>query len=380
MVALARGRLMRATTAAALSLHDRGLWVIPAVGDDGKSPGGVVRGFQKWSRRPGRDSLADLFKKHTGCTIALLVGHCGLVVVDCDSDAALEVAEYRFGPSPILVRTPSGRGGHLYYEAPDHPVRQANLRLSDGLAIDIKAGKGAVVIVPPSVRPSTGVAYRFERGSWDDLSHLPVFRDMKRHTDAPNDSTERRNWTLFLRCLRLVRDCETVGELENKALIVNETDFAETLGVAEVEKIVGSAWKIQSEGRNMVGRGRQVVTPEARFELLADKPDALALDMRIRFHHERRRDRFAASPKAMAVAHVMPGWTAQRYRHARNVLVERGVWVVLKEGGKGPRDPYEYGFADRSPTPAKGHEIRPNTNKTPRPSVLPPGLRERKAA
>lgn len=173
-----------------------------------------------------------------------------------------------------------------------------------------------------------------------------------------------------------MRDCETVGELENKALVVNETDFAEPLSIAEVEKIVRSAWKIQSEGRNMVGRGRQVVTPEARFELLADKPDALALDIRMRLYHERRHDRFAASPKAMAAAQVMPGWTAQRYRHARDVLVQRGVWVVLKEGGKGPRDPYEYGFADRSPAPAKGHAIRPNTNKTPCPSLSPGRLQD----
>ena len=366
------------TTAAALSLYDRGLWVIPAAGDDGKSVAGVARHFQKWSRRPGREMVAGLFKKHVGCTIALLVGHCGLVVVDCDSNEALEAAKHLFGPSPILVRTPSGRGGHLYYKPPAAPVRQANLRRSHGLAIDIKAGKGAVVIVPPSARPSTGAAYRFERGSWDDLPDLPVFRGARRNTDAHDDSTGQRNSTLFLRCLRLARDCETVGELENKALIVNETDFAEPLGITEVEKIVRSAWKIQSDGRNMVGRGRQVVTPEARFELLADEPDALVLDMRMRLHHERWHDRFVASPKAMAVAHVMPGWTAQRYRDARDVLVERGVWVVLKEGGKGPHDPYEYGFADRSPTPAKGREIRPNTNKTPLPSPLPPGLQDSK--
>jgi hypothetical protein len=175
------------TTAAALSLFDRGLWVIPAAGDDGKSVAGVVSGFRKWSRRPGREWVAGLFAKHTGCTIALLVGHCDLVVVDCDSDDALEIAEDRYGPSPILVRTPSGRGGHLYYKAPEFPVRQANLRKSDGLPIDIKAGKGAVVIVPQSVRPSTGVAYRFACGSWDDLPRLPVFRDARPHTDARND-------------------------------------------------------------------------------------------------------------------------------------------------------------------------------------------------
>jgi hypothetical protein len=61
----------------------------------------------------------------------------------------------------------------------------------------------------------------------------------------------------------------------------------------------------------------------------------------------------------------MPNWTAARYRRARDILVGRKIWVVLKKGGNGPRDPYEFGFADRSPVPAKGARIRPNTNKTP---------------
>jgi hypothetical protein len=245
-------------------------------------------------------------------------------------------------------------------------VRQANLRHSDGLAIDIKAGKGAVVIAPPSVRPSNGLAYRFERGSWDDLPYLPVFQDSKRPTGKEADHVgPARNNTLFSRCLQLARDCETIGELETKALVVNEADFDDPLDFAEVEKIVDSAWKIQSAGRNMVGRGRQAVVPESRFELLADEPDALALDIRMRLHHERLRAKFVSSPKAMAAANVMPNWTAARYRRARDILVGRKIWVVLKKGGNGPRDPYEFGFADRSPVPAKGARIRPNTNKTP---------------
>ena len=66
----------------------------------------------------------------------------------------LAIAQDRYGETPILVRTPSGRGAHLYYSAPAEQVRQANLRKAEGLAIDIKAGKGAYVIIPPSVRPS----------------------------------------------------------------------------------------------------------------------------------------------------------------------------------------------------------------------------------
>src|SRR4051794_38532197 len=102
---------------AALQLHDIGLAVVPAGAEGGKSVDGVVMGFQKWRRRLPRQKVDELFRKHQGACIALLVGHCGLVVVDCDDDDALAAAQARFGYTPILVRTPSGRGGHLYYRA-----------------------------------------------------------------------------------------------------------------------------------------------------------------------------------------------------------------------------------------------------------------------
>ncbi|MBD0275869.1 MAG: bifunctional DNA primase/polymerase, partial [Acetobacteraceae bacterium] len=138
----------------ALRLHDLGLTVVPAPADDGKSVEGAVKGFQNWRLRLPRKRVERLFEEHPDACIALLVGHCGLVVVDCDDDDALAVAEARYGRTPVLVRTPSGRGGHLYYrEPPGEGVRQADLRRSEGLAIDIKAGKGAYVVCPPSVRP-----------------------------------------------------------------------------------------------------------------------------------------------------------------------------------------------------------------------------------
>jgi hypothetical protein len=142
----------------------------------------------------------------------------------------------------------------------------------------------------------------------------------------------------------------------------------------EVERTAASAWQYQVEGRNWVGQGRHAKVPEERFERLADAPDAFALDTRMRLTHEGRRDRFAASPKAMAANTVMPGWPAARFRRAIQVLVERGVWKLLKRGGRGAGDPHEYGFADCSRPvqegAAKGSEIGPNTNRTPRP--LPP--------
>ena len=356
----------------ALQLHDVGLAVLPAVADDGKSVHGVMNGFHNWRRRLPREKVEQLFTKHPGGCIALLVGHCGLVVVDCDDDDALAVAEVRFGYTPILVRTPSGRGGHLYYRAPVEPVRQANLRQAEGLAIDIKAGKGAYVIAPPSVRPSNGIAYRFERGSWADLRTLPPFNAAAKAT-VPRRQVDKgnRNGHLFRRALGFARDCETQAELALKVDLTNEAECDPPLPMHEVERIAASAWQYQVTGQNRVGRGRYILTPEARFELLMDKPDAFVFDTRMRLTHERQRTRFAASPKAMAAANVMPGWTVTRYRNAIRILVESGVWSLLKKGGRGAGDPHQYGFVDCSLLAAKGTKSAPNTNKTP----LSPTLR-----
>jgi hypothetical protein len=247
-------------------------------------------------------------------------------------------------------------------------VRQANLRRSEGLAIDIKAGRGAYVICPPSVRPSNGIAYAFERGGWDDMRDLPVFKAAGEAAVLRRIPDGERGDYLFRHALRLAPGCETDTELATKLLTVNEAECDPPKRQEDVEKAAASAWRIQVEGRNRVGRGRYVMTPEARFERVADTPDAFALDTRMRLTHEGRRDRFIASPKAMTAANsVMPGWTAARYRNAIRALVERGVWVLLKRGGRGAGDPHEYGFADRSPPAAKGAESAPNTNKTPAP-------------
>src|SRR5688572_25639564 len=104
----AGGRMSRpAMVETALRLHDRGLAVLPAVDDDGKSVAGVMRGFHMWRRRLPREKVEQLFTRHPDGCVALLVWHCGLVVVDCDDDAALAAAEARFGRTPVLVRTPS---------------------------------------------------------------------------------------------------------------------------------------------------------------------------------------------------------------------------------------------------------------------------------
>jgi hypothetical protein len=316
----------------ALCLYDLGLAVIPAPADDGRSVAGTVANFQKWRRRLPRRETEELFRRHPGANIAILPHLCQprLIVVDCDSDEALDEGVKRYGHSPVLVRTPRGSGGHLYYRAPEGKrVSQRNLR-SEGLAIDIKAGPGAVVIVPPSVRPSSGRPYAFVRGGWSDLASLPVFPLMTQESRAKMaDGKVRegsRNDYLFKKLLRHAKryGCDGLGTMESIAHAINECECEPPLPWEEVSKTAASAWRTHSSGRNWVGQGRRVVVSEAEYMALCDSLDALGLLMHLRLRHKGLRAKFAISPKAMAAASCIAGWSAKRYQKARDVLVERG--------------------------------------------------------
>ena len=359
-----------------MALYDLGLAVVPTPEHDGKSPKGAVKNFGGWRCRLPPNQTEALFRRHPSANIAILPHLCRprLAVVDCDDDAALAVAEERYGWTPLMVRTPRGDGGHLYYQAPASEVRQQNLRITERLPIDIKAGSGAVVVVPPSIRPSSGRPYLFARGDWSLLPELPVFpifglaHDERRLPEQDGSATGRagvpvgrRNKHLFSELLRLAPDCEGPGELAMKAHLVNERDCSQPLFWDEVERTAASAWSYQEAGRNYVGRGRYVRVPEEEFLALSDSPDALMLLMKLRYEHEGRHASFAASPKGMAKGGVLPGWSDKRYRKALAVLKDRGFLELLRKGGSRVGDHDLYAFAE------KGAGLAPNTNKTPPP-------------
>jgi hypothetical protein len=361
----------------ALALYDLGLAPVPAPAKDGKSVEGAVAGFSGWRRRLPRPATEGLFRRHPGANVAILPHLCRprRVVVDCDDDAALAAAEERHGPTPLVVRTPRGTGWHLYYRAPaDGRVRPRNLRLSDGLKMEIKAGPGAVVVAPPSRRPSSGEPYVLARGDWSLLPVLPIFRDpsdagrtTRRTPDAEGGvPVGCRNNHLFSALLHLASGCDGAGDLALKAHALNARDFDEPLPWDEVERTARKAWAYQESGRNWAGRGRHVAVGEDDFAALADEPDALALWMRLQLTHAGRRPRFAASPKGMAAGGVLPGWSPKRYRKALAVLARRGFLLLLHKGGAGVGDHDSYAFA------GKGARSAPNTNGTPFPLAAPP--------
>ena len=95
----------------------------------------------------------------------------GIDVLDIDckngKDGFAAVPDWQ-SRSPVIVRTPSD-GAHLWF-ASDSSIRNTTNEI--GLGVDTR-GTGGYVIVPPS---QNGVAaYRFEKGSEQELANLPPF-------------------------------------------------------------------------------------------------------------------------------------------------------------------------------------------------------------
>lgn len=155
----------------AKQLRRLGLAVLPCGGETGKSP--RVAGFTKW-RVPPIDSTLDKWStKNPGANIGVSCGPSRVVVVDIDDPARFDELIERFGPTPLIARTPSG-GVHLWYRNSNFQ-RCRNLRSSHQLKVDIKA-IGGFVVVPPSVRPRDGARYTFLQGDWSCARQLPPFR------------------------------------------------------------------------------------------------------------------------------------------------------------------------------------------------------------
>ena len=147
-----------------------GVAVFPVGGKDGKTP--LIGGYTNFRFPPSQSTLAKWSEKFPNANIGLSCGPSELVVVDIDQAGLFSDMLIRFGPTPIIVKTPSG-GYHLWYRE-RNPVRSRNLRTSHGLAVDIKA-LGGYVLVPPSTRPRDQKAYTFYSGDWSELENLPEF-------------------------------------------------------------------------------------------------------------------------------------------------------------------------------------------------------------
>ena len=332
----------------AFDLAERGLAVIPCPGDDGKSPRGAVAGYDRWKRPPGPKAIRRFAADHGDANIGIITSLSGLTIADVDEGGrdADEIIR-RAGDTPLITRTPSG-GLHLCYRS--NGERNANLR-SSGLAVDIKGSSAGIIVVPPSFRRSTGVPYKFERGRWDDLDRLPFAKPGSlsvQFSGSPGSKLPiqrgQRNDAFFKIALREVRHCDDLDALIDVLATRNE-ELAEPLPLSEIARLATSAWGLETTGTNWVGQEQRAQIEAAAVERLSSDengPDALMLLAHLRLAHGARQTRgepFAISPSAMSAARKIGLWGPQRYRNARQTLLDLGLISQTHQGGRSRHDP-----------------------------------------
>lgn len=158
----------------ALELLGRG-WSVFPVSLDTKRP--LIKWGDYQERLPTEEEIEEWWGKWPDARIGLITGAIsGVVVVDCDNEAALAAARKAGLWSPVRVRTK--RGCHLYYAHPRDGQRYANKvggytrdpswPKADGL--DFR-GDGGFVLAPPSKN------YEWDIDATFDIDDAPTWHD-----------------------------------------------------------------------------------------------------------------------------------------------------------------------------------------------------------
>ena len=143
--------------------------------------------------------------------------------------------------------------------------------------------------------------------------------------------------------LREVRQCDDFDQLMDVLATRNE-ELAQPLPVSEIAKIATSAWRSETTG-NFVGQEQRAQIEASAVSLLSsleNGPDALMLLTHLRLAHGARQTRgeeFAISPRAMSAARKIGHWSPQRYRNARQTLLDLGLISQTHQGGRSGHDP-----------------------------------------
>ena len=318
--------------------------------------------WKKWNHAPDAQTYADWARKpqFQSANLGILPGLSGVTVVDIDNPLHIDEAVHRFGPTQLMVETPSG-GRHLYYRAQGERCR--NLRPFD-LDVDIK-GVGGFVVVPPSRRPDAGSrapGYRFITGDWCEIALLPVIRpgalDLARPSTGRSHGQPvrtagngkligegKRNNHLFHRGLRIATGCESEDELIAELLVENQISCSPPLADDEVLRIAKSAWSYEIRGANFT-KGGGFSCSKRMIEVIADAPAFWLFQWLSQAHFSKLEtdQDFAVCPRAMATSPSAGGMGERAIRRARDRLLAIGVLVCVSKGGRGVGDPARFRF------------------------------------
>lgn len=295
---------------------------LPAFPVDARNKRPSVRGWQNASPRRAR-TWASIPKLGEADGLGIVMGKpSGLTEIDVDGvgEAWLALAVERFGETPVVIRTASGKA-KLWYR---HNGEGRHIRPFQGQPIDV-LGNG-FTIAPPSWREDLAASYAFRSGNLDDIANLPKLRaealDIAGGRAARRVLSGERNQSLWRYCMAQARYCDCLDDLIDVAQTWAGA-FPEPLGASEIDGCARSAWKYQTTGRNYLGVHKPQVTDGDRImDDLIDQPAAFTLFQMFQRWHSRR-PTFAIAPRAMSEA-GSPPWSRHRIERARDVLLERG--------------------------------------------------------
>jgi hypothetical protein len=289
--------------------------------------------------RMGPDLVSRLVARFPDTNVGVPTGRLsGISVVDVDDSTELDWALATFGSTKLMATTPRGNSFHLYYRYSG----ERNATKVDGRAVDIR-GQGGFIILPPSANEAG--PYSLVEGSWDDLTTLnPMWvpSSVERIQQAPERVSEgvsrgERNSTLFDALRLKALHADSFDQLLDYGRQLNGS-FTPPLFEAEVNRTTRSVWGYREQGSLLVPGQQRVVLPAECDEL---SPDALWLLVKLKASHRLSQD-FALSIKAMARS---IGWTERRLRKAREELIQSGMLMLVKKGGRGEHDPSMFKLA-----------------------------------
>ncbi len=300
----------------------------------------------------GLPGSADLATKRQFASVNALGFMAGarsrVTILDVDSsdEKVLTRALDRHGQTPLIVRTASGKFHALYrYNGERRRIRPWGKRLP----IDI-LGRNGFVVAPPSSQGGTAKGqYEIIQGNLRDLERLPVLRGLEPEAldRIPNkewkDLREHdgRNLALFRQLGKEAHHMKSFDEVLDRAASLN-SQFAEPMSADEAIKVARSVWKMQSEGRNHIGRTYLPFDVAEAKQIITEEPDLWMLVSLLQTTN-------GPTAKFMATNEWLAKtlrWSPSRVRAARRRMLEEGYAREVSAPRPGRATLYRWGRAE----------------------------------